>query len=159
MTPLRTAPILLLLLSYSGPGLAQETPAPVEAPAEVPDVAVAGFVYEPAGRRDPFLSLFRPPGMIGEDPNGARGSGVRGLGVDEVALKGVLQSPEGFVALVEGVDSRTYLLRVGDSLFDGTIEAITGQDMMILQRVSDPLLTETQREVRKTLRQTEEARP
>ena len=154
MTHLRTAILVLLVSAHAWSAIAQET-AP---PEETADEVVTGFVYDPADRRDPFVSLFREPGGLGLDPTGIRGTGVANLGVDELALRGVLESPQGYVALVEGVDDRTYMLRVGDALFDGTIEAITGQELMILQRVSDPLSTETQREVRKTLRQTDEAR-
>ena len=59
---------------------------------------------------------------------------------------------------VQGVDSKNYIVRVGDKLSDGTIRSITADSMVILQQVNDPLSLEKQREVRKLLRQTEEAK-
>jgi hypothetical protein len=47
---------------------------------------------------------------------------------------------------------------VGDKLLDGSIRSITADAMVILQQVNDPLTLEKQREVRKLLRQTEEAK-
>ena len=49
-------------------------------------------------------------------------------------------------------------MRAGDKLSDGTIRTITADSMVILQQVNDPLSLEKQREVRKVLRQTEEAK-
>ena len=64
----------------------------------------------------------------------------------------------GFVGILQGVDNKTYIVRVGDKLLDGTIRTITADAMVILQQVNDPLSLEKQREVRKLLRQTEEAK-
>jgi hypothetical protein len=49
-------------------------------------------------------------------------------------------------------------VRTGDRLLDGTVRAITQSAVVILQQVNDPLSLEKQREVRKVLRQTEEAK-
>ena len=49
-------------------------------------------------------------------------------------------------------------MRAGDKLLDGTIRTITQNAMVILQQVNDPLSLEKQREVRKVLRQTDEAK-
>ena len=46
----------------------------------------------------------------------------------------------------------------GTGCLDGTIRSIIADAMVILQQVNDPLSLEKQREVRKTLRQTEEAK-
>ena len=64
----------------------------------------------------------------------------------------------GFVGILQGADRKTYIVRAGDRLFDGTIRSITADAMVILQQVNDPLSLEKQREVRKVLRQTEEAK-
>ena len=44
------------------------------------------------------------------------------------------------------------------SLLDGAIRTITSDSLVILQQVNDPLAPQKQREVRKMLRQTEEAK-
>jgi hypothetical protein len=63
------------------------------------------------------------------------------------------------VAILQGADSKTYIVRPGERLADGTIRSITSDALVILQQVNDPLSLEKQREVRKVLRQTEESRP
>ena len=60
--------------------------------------------------------------------------------------------------MVQGTDGKTYMVAAGDRLLDGTVRTITADTMVILQRVNDPLSLETTREVRKVLRQTEEAK-
>ena len=142
---------------------AQTTPAPAaaapaEAPAAADKVSAAepqGFAYNPEGRRDPFVSLLRR----GSDARSqAKVAGLGGLGTAEVSLRGVLTSQGAFVGILQGADSKNYIVRVGDRLSDGTIRAITKDAMVILQQVNDPLSLEKQREVRKLLRQTEEAK-
>jgi type IV pilus assembly protein PilP len=113
-----------------------------------------GFTYNPEGRRDPFVSLVRR----GVDSTGPKMAGLGGLGTSEVSLRGVLTSEGDFVGILHGVDSKNYIVRVGDKLSDGTIRSISKDSVVILQQVNDPLSLEKQREVRKLLRQTEEAK-
>ena len=132
--------------------------APAEAPAAADKVSAAepqGFTYNPEGRRDPFVSLLRRGSDARSQPKVA---GLGGLGTAEVSLRGVLTSQGAFVGILQGADSKNYIVRVGDRLSDGTIRAITKDAMVILQQVNDPLSLEKQREVRKLLRQTEEAK-
>jgi Tfp pilus assembly protein PilP len=82
----------------------------------------------------------------------------QGAGAGEVTLKGTMASKGAYVAILQGSDSRTYVVRAGEKLFDGTVRSITADSLVILQQVNDPLSKETQREVRKVLRQTEEAK-
>jgi Tfp pilus assembly protein PilP len=139
-------------------GFLEGTRGGAAAPADQAAPSVAAFVYNPEGRRDPFVSLFQRGAELAESV-AAGATGVAALTVEEVALRGVLQTPQGYVALVEGADARTYIVRSGDQLRDGTVERIASEDMVIRQQINDPLSAETEREVRKTLRQTEEAVP
>ncbi len=50
---------------------------------------------------------------------------------------------------MQGVDNKTYIVRAGDKLSDGTVRSITADAMVILQQVNDPLSLEKEREVRK----------
>jgi Tfp pilus assembly protein PilP len=134
---------------------AVKTPAAPDAPGSGAEEA-HGFNYNPEGRRDPFVSLLRRG--IEASNSGPRAGGVSGLGTGEVSLRGVVASEGAFVGILQGVDSKNYIVRVGDRLSDGTIRSITADSMVILQQVNDPLSLEKQREVRKLLRQTEEAK-
>jgi len=87
-----------------------------------------------------------------------RVAGLAGLGTAEISLRGVVLSQGGFVGIVQGVDSKTYIVRSGDKLSDGAIRSITADSMVIQQQVNDPLSLEKVHEVRKVLRQTEEGK-
>ena len=116
-----------------------------------------GFSYNAEGRRDPFVSLSRR-GADERSNNGPRGSGLAGIASSEVSLKGTLISRGGYVGILQGLDNRSYIVRVGDKLLDGSVRSISADGMVILQQVNDPLSLEKEREVRKLLRQTEEAK-
>ena len=111
----------------------------------------AGYSYDPAGRRDPFVSLTARGGEL--PVAGARPSGVPGLLIGEVTVKGIFKSPKGgFLALLQAPDGRTYIVKQGDKLFDGSIKALTPDAVVFSQDVNDPLSLVKQREVRKSIR-------
>ena len=118
-------------------------------------VEPTGFTYAIEGRRDPFISLLRRGGDITASAGGTRPSGLDGLAVGEITLRGTMRSHEGFVAILQGADQKAYIVRAGDRLADGTVRTISQNDMVIVQQVNDPLSLEKQREVRKVLRQIE----
>jgi Tfp pilus assembly protein PilP len=120
-----------------------------------PSPEPVGFTYKPDGRRDPFVSLARRGADTRLGADGLRPAGLAGLATGELTLRGTLRSRDGFVAMLEGSDQKTYIVRPGDKLFDGTISSISQNDLVILQQVDDPLSLEKQREVRKGLRQVE----
>ena len=128
------------------------------APGAPPAVEPQGYTYDPQGRRDPFVSLLRRGSDLTRTTGpGARPNGLAGLETGEVTLKGTLASQGTYVGILQGSDQKTYIVKAGDRLLDGTIRAITPDSMVITQQVTDPLSLEKQREVRKLLRQTEEA--
>ena len=132
-------------------GDGQLTPASVE---EAP--APPAFSYEPAGRRDPFVSLVGRGAV--QDPSASRPAGVPGMLINEISLKGIMKERNGFVALVQGPDKRTYSVRQGQRLFDGSVKSISQDTVVFSQDVNDPLSLVKQKEVRKTLRAGEENR-
>jgi type IV pilus assembly protein PilP len=151
----------------SAPAPAATSQAPVGAPAAQPAakalaaegkadaVEAQGFTYNPEGRRDPFVSLLHR-GV--DSSQTTRVAGLSGLGTAEVSLRGVVLSQGGFVGIVQGVDNKTYIVRTGDKLSDGSVRAITADSMVILQQVNDPLSLAKVHEVRKVLRHTEEGK-
>ncbi len=138
------------------PAQPQGTP-PVEAakPAD-PAAAEPAYTYAADGRRDPFLNLL----SAGAEPRaaGQRTDGPAGLMVAEISVRGVVQSKGALVAMVQSPDNKTYIMRTGDKLMDGTIKAVTTQGLVIVQDINDPLSIERQREVRKLLRSLEDAK-
>jgi len=129
---------------------AQGAPAPV-APVGAQGSS-AGYSYDPNGRRDPFVSLTARGGDL-PGAGGAKPAGLPGLLVNEITVKGVLKSPKGgFIALVQAPDNKTYIIRAGDKVMDGTVKAITQDAVVFSQAVNDPLSLVKQREVRKAIR-------
>jgi type IV pilus assembly protein PilP len=156
-----------LLAAQAPPPAAQAPSTPAGATAAPPATGAApastalepqGYTYNPEGRRDPFVSLVRRGSEVPGTTPATRPPGLAGLSVSEVSLRGTVKGRDGFVAMLQGVDNRTYLARPGDKLLDGTVRTIAADSIVLLQRVSDPLSADTVREVRKMLRQTEEAK-
>ena len=141
------------------PAAAAPATAPAPSPAEVPVPALEpqGYTYHADGRRDPFVNLVRrtteAAGLLG----GPRPRGLAGLSSSDLTLKGIVQGPEGSVAMAKAVDNKTYFIRAGDKLYDGVVRTVTADAIIVLQDVSDPLSPATKREVRKLLRPTAEA--
>jgi Tfp pilus assembly protein PilP len=144
------------------PGWAQqppvEQPAAPAAQAPAPAPPASAYTYRPDGRRDPFVSLVGR----GADPKSAinRPPGLPGMLINEVSLKGIMYSKQRgeFQAMLQGTDKKTYTVRTGQKLLDGSIKSITADAVVFSQDVNDPLSLVKQREVRKTLRSGEEIR-
>ena len=126
--------------STAGRGTAPAAAAPAAAP----------YTYDPAGRRDPFVSLL----ARGSDPrsSSARPAGLPGLLIAEVAVKGIVRDRSGFIAMIQGPSTKTFIVRTGEKLLDGSVKAITADAVVFSQDVNDPLSMVKQKEVRKTVR-------
>lgn len=138
--------------------LARQGVPPAKADGVEVPIEPKGFDYDPGGRRDPFVSLLRRGADASRSASAIHPAGLAGLEAAEVTLKGTLQGRDGYVAMLQGSDGRTYIVRVGDRLFDGTIRSISQNVLVIVQPVNDPLSLEKQRDVRKTIRQNNEAK-
>jgi hypothetical protein len=155
--------LVSIAASQTPASAAQESPSPASGESAPPPAAPSngqpavqpGFTYNPEGRRDPFLSLLRRGTTTQRGQIAVRPPGLPGLGVAEVTLRGTVQSREGWVAVLQGSDEKTYIVRPGDKLFDAAVRSISQNEMVFLQEVNDPLSLEKQREVRKQLRQVE----
>ena len=73
------------------------------------------------------------------------------MGVEEVRLQGVVQLPEGFVAMVQGTDNMSYLIRPGTVLWDGMVERVERDKVVFRLQVADPRSLRPYREVVRTL--------
>lgn len=109
-----------------------------------------GFTYDPGNRRDPFKSLLASPDR--PEFRGPRPEGVPGLLIDEIDLTGVFKTSRGFVAQVVAANQKkSYLLRVGDQLYDGDVISINKNEVVFKQIVQDPTALKPFREVVKSL--------
>jgi hypothetical protein len=141
--------ILLSALALTPGQQAPEAAAPAPPTAEQA-AASPGYSYDAEGRRDPFVSLVGR----GIDPaqGGTHAAGLPGLLVNEVLVKGVIRGRSGYLAMVQSPDNRTYIVRTGDRLFDGTVKTITQEGVIFSQDVNDPLSLVKQREVARRVR-------
>jgi Tfp pilus assembly protein PilP len=141
-------------LTFATAAAAQQPAAPPQpgtaAPAKVEPPPAAPYSYEPQGRRDPFVSLVKRG--EGQESGSNRAKGPAGLLIGEVTVKGIVRDRSGFIAMVQGPDQRTFNVRSGDKLMDGTVKAITADTVVFSQDVTDPLSLVKQKEVRKTVR-------
>ena len=64
-----------------------------------------------------------------------------------------MRDRNGFIALLQAPDNKTYNVRTGDKLFDGSVKSINQEKVIFSQDVSDPLSLVKQREVSKPVRQ------
>lgn len=148
-------------LTASAP-LAAQAPAPkATAPATpatqssgpTPPTPPQNYAYDPETRRDPFVSLVnRGVDSRTGATKGTRPEGLGGVAVEEVTVRGIVQSRGGWVAMIAAPTGRSYTIRPGDRLLDGSVRTINGQAVILMQEVNDPLSLEKQREVRKFLR-------
>ena len=163
MTSTRLLLASAILLATAGVASAQKPAAPAQpsakpaqpapAPAQPLPTIDPGYVYEPSGRRDPFVSLLGRGDEKG--PKTIRPAGLPGLLIGEITVKGVLRDRTGFIAMLQAPDNKTYTVRVGDKLLDGTVKAINKEQVIFSQDVNDPLSLVKQREVPKPVRQAE----
>src|SRR5262249_47087100 len=72
-------------------GTPPQAAAPPTPGAQQPEKTGPGYTYDPAGRRDPFVSLLGRGGDL-PTPAGSRPAGLPGLLINEVTLKGVLKA-------------------------------------------------------------------
>ncbi|HPC82679.1 MAG TPA: hypothetical protein P5234_05255 [Thermoanaerobaculaceae bacterium] len=162
---MRAFVLTLGLLVVAGLALAQ-APAAKPTPEAVPETPIdtsaiegilrgeeaadagQGFTYDAANRRDPFRSLLAGP--VKEDM-GERPPGLRGMGIEEIQLKGILRLPEGWVAMIQGTDNMSHMIRAGMVLYDGTVERVESNRVVFKLQVSDPKSLKPYREVVRVL--------
>jgi len=155
--------LLTLLVAATAPAFPQETEtAEDDAPAaqdtqavdqilEQQEALLTGqrFSYDPTGRRDPFRNLME---IVVE--NRECQEGIACMLIAEIALDGIVKDDsDGDMAMFTGSDNKGYFLRVGDSVFDGTITGIDPRLGVVTfrQEVDDPRRIKPYRDVKKSL--------
>jgi hypothetical protein len=83
--------------------------------------ASGAATYRSAGRRDPFV---RPGSAPGAEVRTCPARGLEGARTRELALRGIVRTPEGFLALLVGPNAVAYVARVDDRLCDARIASI-----------------------------------
>jgi Tfp pilus assembly protein PilP len=104
-------------------------------------------VPKPVGnKRDPFVSpIVRASGATGPVCE----TGKRCLMVEQIQLKGIVKSVNGYIAVVENAAKRAYFLRENDPVFNGSVVKITGDTVVFREQTVDKLGKQGSREVTK----------
>jgi Tfp pilus assembly protein PilP len=103
--------------------------------------------YSANGRRDPFISPVVSQSAVGSGCS----TGKRCLAVDQIALKGVVKSETGMIAVVVNALDKAYFLRENDPVFDGYVLKITTDSIVFKETVQDKLGKPFTKEVTKKL--------
>jgi Tfp pilus assembly protein PilP len=115
-------------------------------PAGAPKPAAESEVK--AARRDPFESL-----VAHTQNKGASNlpPGKAGLQVSTLRLDGIVRAPNGMIAVVSNPQARTYFLREGDHLYDGSVEKITMDGVSFHEEGKDAFGKPVERQVNKRI--------
>jgi len=101
-------------------------------------------------RRDPFESLVgRQQAQDALAKN--LPPGKAGLQVGTLRLDGIVRAPNGMIAVVANPQQRTYFLREGDKLYDGTVEKISMEGVTFHEEGKDAFGKPVERQVSKRL--------
>jgi len=113
-------------------------------------LAGEGYSYDPADRRDPFVSLLQRT-QLKEAPQ-QRPEGIPGLLIDEIEVKGIFRMQGRTFAQVQSSEKdKSYLIQEGDQLYDGEVVSIAPGEVTFKQVVNDPSVIKPFREVVKKL--------
>ena len=108
------------------------------------------YSYDPGARRDPFRSLIQQREQA--PTNIERPPGIRGLLIDEIQLEGVFVLDDGPVAQIISASQETsFLLKIGERLWDGEVVSIAMDEVVFRQTVDDPTARKPFRDVVKKL--------
>jgi Tfp pilus assembly protein PilP len=121
--------------------------APVQDGKPVAENKQASTEIHTAGRRDPFLS---PVVAMGATGSGCS-AGKRCLTIDQIALKGVVKSESGMIAVVTNALDKAYFLRENDPVFNGYVVKITGDSIIFKETFHDRLGKALTRDVTKSI--------
>ena len=99
------------------------------------------------GRRDPFVSPVVNFSAVGS----GCASGKRCLAIDQVALRGIVKSDVGMIAVVVNAMDKAYFLRENDPVFNGYVLKITGDSIVFKETFKDRLGKPLTRDVTKTI--------
>jgi len=123
---------------------------PVETQAAAATPAAPSESEMKAARRDPFESLVaRQQAAAGAKNN--LPPGKAGLQVSTLRLDGIVKAPNGMIAVVSNPQARTYFLREGDHLYDGTVDKISMDGVSFHEEGKDAFGKPVERQVNKRI--------
>ena len=97
--------------------------------------------------------FFNGPDLVAQKAQHVVDNGIAGMMISEVDLVGIITSPKGEIAFLNGSDNKGYFMRSGDNLYDGTVMDIdrAAGRVIFRQKVDDPREIKPYREIIKKL--------
>lgn len=92
--------------------------------------------YVPGGRRDPFVAPGAQEPAAGSCPGA---SGLSGFRIRELALRGLVHTPAGDVAMLLAPDQRNYFAAPGQLFCDGRLLEVRRDAVVFDERVEERL--------------------
>jgi len=108
------------------------------------------FEYQAGDRRDPFRSLLAVRRREISAPE-LRPVGLLGFLINEIEVSATASYQGRWQAMIVDFDRRTYFVKVGDTMYDGRVVEITGDEVIFEQDVEDLLGARSTRRVSKRL--------
>ena len=123
-----------------------EAPAP-EASADAPkDDKSEDKKYSMTGKRDPFISP-----VVSRQSGSGCSTGKKCLDIEAIAVRGVVRSDSGMIAVVTNGLNKAYFLRETDPVFNGYVVKITSDSVVFKETFQDKLGKPFTRDVVKKL--------
>lgn len=145
------ATVLVFMLACPATVFAQSA---ANVPAMTPAMSIplgsrvgnAASGYDDGGRRDPFGSLVLPKRVAGPQDGRPR-TGLAGLSLADVLVKGVVKNGNTMLAILEAPGKQSFVARVKDKIADASIQSIDRDGVVFVEQGSAASLP-----VRKPLR-------
>jgi hypothetical protein len=102
-----------------------------------------GVGYDSQSKADPFVDLRQlhrraeVPRFLAPPPLDQRPPGLAGLLVVEVTVTGTARGPGSELVILRGIDDTSYFAREGSKLFDGFVEAVSGDEVVFVREEVD----------------------
>ena len=120
------------------PAVAPTQPKPAAAASAAPEAAKSekqeDKKYSMTGKRDPFISP-----VVNRAGGSGCSTGKKCLDIDQIAVRGVVKSDNGMIAVVTNGLNKAYFLRENDPVFNGYVVKITVDSVVFKQNFQDRL--------------------
>lgn len=90
--------------------------------------------YSMNGKRDPFISP-----VVSRQSGSGCSTGKKCLDIEAIAVRGVVRSDAGMIAVVTNGLNKAYFLRENDPVFNGYVVKITGDSVVFKETFQDKL--------------------
>jgi Tfp pilus assembly protein PilP len=137
-----TAPVKPVVVAPPTPKVAAKPTVPASKPAAAASATAPTPTpskpeekkYSMTGKRDPFISP-----VVNRQGGSGCSTGKKCLDIEQIAVRGVVKSDNGMIAVVTNGLNKAYFLRENDPVFNGYVVKITVDSVVFKQNFQDRL--------------------